>query len=589
MLTPGQRVDRYDIEGLIGEGGMAEVYRVRHRTLGSIHALKLLKLHAPSLRERLLQEGRTQATLRHPNVVSVTDVVDVDGAPALILDFIDGPSLETWLDTHRPSLAEAERLFAGIVAGVERAHRAGLVHRDLKPANVLLERGEDGRLVPRVTDFGLVKVLSEDGTAVGRTRAGVPMGSPPFMAPEQIRDSRSVDRTADLFALGCILYELVTGRRAFDGEDFAEVFQAVLAGKYVRVEEIAPATPERIRRAIAGCLVIDREKRIPSTDALRKVLAGPGMVRPRVAATTPVMLTASLGSELVEVAPSVGTWGNTEEDEGLELDPSDGEIPLRGLDEEQASTSRSPARTFASIVPPATRDPWATQEVEPRRTARWVWAVAGVGVLGVGMVAAFAVGGAWWASTEGQEAGNSPAAAVSVDAVASRGAVEPGIEGAGDAAASMSPSSTPASEPAPTTAAPLPNSEPVRAAPAESPSAPARVRPTATTATFTGTSKPEPREEAPSAKPEASAPPPSAAVAAKRVGFVRVAGGVERVALVGPAGTYGPGSVPIGSYDLMATFPGRAEAVAGRVTVRADETVAITCHPDFRICRMEAP
>src|SRR5262245_35627495 len=157
MLSGGQRVDRYVVEGLLGEGGMAEVYRVRHATLGSLHALKILKVQAPTVRARLLAEGRAQAALRHPNLVAVTDVIEVDGAPPLVLDFVDGPWLEAWLVDHRPSPREAEQLFLGIVAGVERAHRAGLVHRDLKPGNVLLERGDDGVLVPKVTDFGLAK------------------------------------------------------------------------------------------------------------------------------------------------------------------------------------------------------------------------------------------------------------------------------------------------------------------------------------------------------------------------------------------------------------------------------------------------
>jgi len=143
-LVPGTAIDRYDVVRLLGHGGMAEVYPVRHRTLGTSHALKLLTLSGRSIRDRLIEEGRVQARLRHPNLVAVTDVLDVDGAPGLLMEFVDGPSPDAWLSTQRPDPSEAERLFRGILDGVGRAHRHGVVHRDLKPSNVLLATDEDG-------------------------------------------------------------------------------------------------------------------------------------------------------------------------------------------------------------------------------------------------------------------------------------------------------------------------------------------------------------------------------------------------------------------------------------------------------------
>lgn len=272
LLQSGTAVDRYDVEALLGEGGMAEVYRVRHRTLGSTHALKVLKLEVPGIRERLVQEGQLQATLRHANVVAVTDVVDIDGRPGLVMEYIAGPTLELWLRQHQPTLEETEELFLGILAGVARAHRIGLVHRDLKPGNVLLEETDEG-VIPKVTDFGLAKVLVEQG-GILRTRSGVPMGTPAYMAPEQVRDASNVDQRADIFALGAILYELVVGVPPFDAPDALTIFGRLARGEYQPPEALVPTLPERFRRAIKGCLAIEREDRIPDCSALRDLFVG---------------------------------------------------------------------------------------------------------------------------------------------------------------------------------------------------------------------------------------------------------------------------------------------------------------------------
>jgi serine/threonine-protein kinase len=146
-LAPGEIIDRYTVLSLLGEGGMAAVYAVRHNTLGSRHALKLLKIENEGIQRRLVAEGQVQASLRHPNIVSVTDVLIVDGQIGLLMEHIDGPALDAWLREHRPSQKDALALFRGILAGVSRAHRAGLVHRDLKPGNVLLDSA-DGLTIP---------------------------------------------------------------------------------------------------------------------------------------------------------------------------------------------------------------------------------------------------------------------------------------------------------------------------------------------------------------------------------------------------------------------------------------------------------
>ncbi|TNE86333.1 MAG: serine/threonine protein kinase [Deltaproteobacteria bacterium] len=274
MLSNGALIDRYTVDSVIGTGGTAVVYRVKHSKLGTAHALKVLSVTSRSIRERMLREGRVQATLDHLNIVTVTDVLEVDGQPGLLMEYIEGPSLEKALEDYRLDLPTAEILFLGILAGVRVAHEHGLVHRDLKPANVLLAESPQG-FVPKVTDFGLAKVIADEAAAgAGQTRQGVAMGTPAYMAPEQIRDARSVDVRADIWSLGCILYELCTGVRTFPGDDTLAIYNAVVGGDIVPPREYNRSLDDRYEMAIRGCLAIDRNERIPDCDTLFAVLKG---------------------------------------------------------------------------------------------------------------------------------------------------------------------------------------------------------------------------------------------------------------------------------------------------------------------------
>jgi len=266
-IPVGTKVERYLIEGVIGAGGMAVVYLVRHRELGSQHALKVLTLPGRKAQSRLIQEGQLQSSLRHPNVASVTDIVRVQGAPALVMEYIRGPSLAELLAKCQLTLEQADAMARGILRGVAAAHVHGMIHRDLKPANILVDV-EEGRLVPKITDFGLAKVAGRSGRDAQGTRTGDVMGTPAYMAPEQIRDSSSVDARADVFSLGAMLYELVTGQSAFGGGETMKVWARILAGNYQPPEEVRDDLPERMRRAIHGALAVDREARFADLPAL---------------------------------------------------------------------------------------------------------------------------------------------------------------------------------------------------------------------------------------------------------------------------------------------------------------------------------
>lgn len=259
MLTPGQVIDRYVVVQELGGGATAQVYLVEHRELGTRLALKVMTLAGARARERALLEGRTQASLDHPNLVTVRDVLPVGECPALLMDYVDGPAMDTLLDRYRPSLAQVDHLTRQILAGVEHAHDRGLVHRDLKPANILVQVDEDG-VVPRVTDFGLVKIL-EPGADSLRTRTGAVLGTPMYMAPEQIRSAAHVDARADVFALGCVLYRLLCGAPAFAGADLIQLHERMTTSAWRPVREWVPAVPRRMERAIARALEPDPEQR----------------------------------------------------------------------------------------------------------------------------------------------------------------------------------------------------------------------------------------------------------------------------------------------------------------------------------------
>lgn len=274
LLSPGDLVERYRVELLLGRGGMALVYRVRHTRLETVHALKVLQVDDPMVRERLVREGQVQASIRHDNVVSVRDVLEVQGEPALLMDFVGGGSLADRLEQGPLPRELALDLFRGVVAGVAHAHAHGLVHRDLKPANVLLEVRPDGVLVPRVTDFGLARLTDDLVSRQHHTRQGQAMGTPAYMAPEQIRDASSVDRRADIWSLGVMLYELLCQARPFEAPDVVSLMYRVTEGRYEPPLRLRPELEAPLARAIEGALCVDPRRRIPDCETLLAVLDG---------------------------------------------------------------------------------------------------------------------------------------------------------------------------------------------------------------------------------------------------------------------------------------------------------------------------
>lgn len=361
-LQQHHQIDRYEVEAVLGRGGMATVYLVRHMDLDARHALKVLHMPVAAVQQRLLLEGRVQSQLSHQNLVAVTDMVRVDGSPGLVMEWIAGPALDRWLQHTRLSWPQADALARGILAGVAEAHRHGLIHRDLKPSNVLLAVEGDA-VIPKVTDFGLAKLLTSEDAPAGATRSGIAMGSPAYMSPEQIRDARRVDERADVFALGAVLYELVTGIRAFaGGGDALEIFDHIRRGEFRDPRPMVPDLPESCAAVIERCLSVEREDRPRSASELlsawtagRSAPENPWSDDDRAdmadLAPEPRALSASL---------SGSTGSETFSEFDLSLGP--GLEPLRPLSEAeaQAQTWAESTREAVPVAPPSTRRPrWA--------------------------------------------------------------------------------------------------------------------------------------------------------------------------------------------------------------------------------------
>ncbi|MEL6347658.1 MAG: serine/threonine-protein kinase [Myxococcota bacterium] len=266
LLNPGDRIGDYIVEGELGRGSCALVFRVRHRIHGTAHAMKLLVWNNASLRARLAREGAVQSQINHPNVVPVQEVITFADQLLLVAELIEGPTLEEWLTRHRPGFAEAEALFRQILAGLAAAHAHGVIHRDLKPSNVLLQRDGNGELIARITDFGIARYMDMDATL---TRPGSPVGTPGYMAPEQFDDATTVDERADVFSAGCVLYELLTNRALFRG-NMAAMELATRAGEF----HLPAGIPQNLARALRGCLAISVDQRLRNCAALCQVLDG---------------------------------------------------------------------------------------------------------------------------------------------------------------------------------------------------------------------------------------------------------------------------------------------------------------------------
>ncbi len=297
-LAAGTRLGPYEIVAAIGAGGMGEVYRARDTRLDRTVAIKVLpaSLSAdPSLRQRFEREARTISSFDHPHICGLYDVGAQDGREYLVMQYLEGETLAARLERGPLPVGEALRIGAQIADALAAAHRRGIVHRDLKPGNVMLTpSGAVRQASPqaKLLDFGLAKASAPAGPAtVGETLPALTaersiLGTLNYMSPEQL-EGREADARSDIFSLGTVLYEMLTGRRAFGGESPASTIASILSSEPKPLAEAAPLTPPTLDRIVAHCLAKNPDDRWQSASDLAFELREVDEAGGRAPATAP--------------------------------------------------------------------------------------------------------------------------------------------------------------------------------------------------------------------------------------------------------------------------------------------------------------
>lgn len=268
------------LEGLLGKGGMGSVWRGTHMTLGTSVAVKFVADSTPDALARFQREAQVAAQIRSSNVVAIHDFGIDEGLPYIVMELLVGEDLGARLKrVERLSLADTAHILLPVARGLERAHAAKLVHRDLKPENIFLVREGDDE-VPKILDFGIAKALVTDTESFDVTREGDVLGTPYYMSPEQSRAKRDVDHRADLWALGVILFRVVTGRRPFMAPTAAALAVQICVEPAPRVGTILPELPPELDAFFDRALAKDPAQRFQSARELAHafgVIAGHSM------------------------------------------------------------------------------------------------------------------------------------------------------------------------------------------------------------------------------------------------------------------------------------------------------------------------
>ncbi|MBX7222927.1 MAG: protein kinase [Blastocatellia bacterium] len=256
--------DRYEFLKVLGEGGMGTVFQARDRRLNRLVALKFIRGDNPQLVRRFLHEAKAQSQIEHPNICQVFEVGEVEEMPYIAMQFVDGKELPLLKD--QLSLEQKILLVREISEALQAAHRRGIIHRDIKPANIVVEELESGGLRPVLMDFG----LAQDTTANdGLTKTGTVMGTPAYMSPEQASgQAKTMDRRTDIYSLGAVLYELLTGRTPFVAETPVQMLLQVTHEEPPPVRKLAPTVPLDLETITLKCLEKAPERRYESAQAL---------------------------------------------------------------------------------------------------------------------------------------------------------------------------------------------------------------------------------------------------------------------------------------------------------------------------------
>src|ERR1022692_2040428 len=268
-LSAGTKLGPYEVLSAIGAGGMGEVYKARDTRLDRIVAIKVLPTHLADrseLRERFEREAKTIASLNHPHICVLHDIGQQDGIDYLVMEYLEGETLAQRLQKSPLPLEQVLQYAIEIADALDKAHRKGITHRDLKPGNIMLTKSGT-----KLLDFGLAKLKQEVAPANVQlsqlptandplTAQGTIVGTLQYMAPEQL-EGKEVDARTDIFAFGAVVYEMATGKRAFEGKSQASLISAIMSSDPPPMSSLQPMTPPAFDRVVKACLAKEPDER----------------------------------------------------------------------------------------------------------------------------------------------------------------------------------------------------------------------------------------------------------------------------------------------------------------------------------------
>ncbi len=387
-IQPGDILaEKYRVESVLGSGGMGVVVLAEHIELREKVAIKFLLDEAAEnseLSERFLREARAAVKIKSEHVVRVLDVGRLpSGSPYMVMEYLEGEDLSQRLERGRVPVEDAVDYVIQSCEAMNVAHRSGIVHRDLKPANLFLTQRPDGSPIIKVLDFGISKVSTAEAVVLSLTHTQAMMGSPLYMSPEQMRSSKDVDRRTDVWSLGVILHELISGELPFSGSAFPEVLLKVMTEPAPSLCALRPEVPKALASIVQRCLAKAPEERFSSVAALAVALAPfasdrtlglRGRLAQSMSGPAPAILLApapppALGATRVEVAAGVDLPGP------LLHPPQAGTLPSIG--------------SIEAALPLGTNTAWEGEPpvVPLHARPRWAWAAAVCGVVAAGLLA----------------------------------------------------------------------------------------------------------------------------------------------------------------------------------------------------------